>query len=359
MKNLSIMIKPASSLCNLRCKYCFYGDVAGMRQMPSYGIMTEEIMEAVLTNIYRDLTPGDSVTFAFQGGEPCMAGLRWFRQFTAIVGTWHGIQIHYALQTNATLLNAEWCAFLKEYDFLVGVSWDLLPQCHDDARVDSHGCGTGKAVLEGIALLNRFHVEYNVLCTLTNFVARHPDKVWRQLEAHSIAYVQFTPCLDGLDSPGSPYALTPERFASFYTRIFELWYADFAKGHYRSVKLFDDLVNLLRYGIPTGCGIHGRCSPQMVIEADGSAYPCDFYCTDQWRLGNLAGSSLKALYESKEMAAFLRRPRTLPTPCEECTFFRFCGGQCHRMQQTLCGTDCGYRRLLESALPRLAEIAKQ
>ncbi len=364
MKNLSIMIKPASSLCNLRCRYCFYADVASAREIRSFGIMTQDTTEKMLQNIRADLVPGDCVTFVFQGGEPCMAGLSWFRYFTAIVDTWEGIHISYALQTNATLLNEEWCAFLKQYNFLVGVSWDLLPECHDAARVDASGSGTMKAVLDGIALLNRHKVEYNVLCTLTNFVARHPDKVWKQLLKYDVRYVQFTPCLEELNSSkDNPYALTPERFSSFYTRIFDLWYADYAKGQYRSVKLFDDLVNLLAYGIPTACGIDGYCCPQMVMEADGSIYPCDFYCTDEWKLGNLAESNLGSLYESENVSRFLNRPHTQPELCKACEFSRFCGGNCKRMQRVIaCAPDaaeCGYRKFLLGAFPRLQSIARR
>jgi len=159
--------------------------------------------------------PGDNITFAFQGGEPCMAGLNWFQNFISLVDGWKDIRIRYALQTNATLLNDAWCAFLKEHDFLVGVSWDILPECHDAARVDSAGNGTQCKVLDSIALLEKWHVEYNVLCTLTNSVARHPNQVWKQLVKYDIHFVQFTPCLDELgNSEKSPYALTPERFAS-------------------------------------------------------------------------------------------------------------------------------------------------
>ena len=228
MKQLSIMIKPASSLCNLRCKYCFYADIADLREVRSFGIMKQETTEAILANIKENLSAGDSVTFAFQGGEPTIAGLDYFRHFTSIVDTWTGIDVHYALQTNATLLNDEWWIFLKQYDFLLGVSWDILPECHDAARVDTAGAGTSKRVLDAIYLLNKHKVEYNVLCTLTNFVARHPGQVWKQLVKQDIRYIQFTPCLDELETTGeSAYSLTPKRFASFYNQIFDLWYADF------------------------------------------------------------------------------------------------------------------------------------
>ena len=364
MKQLSVMIKPASALCNLRCKYCFYADIADLREVRSFGIMKPETTEVILANIQKSLRAGDSITIAFQGGEPTIAGLDYFRHFTSIVDTWTGIDVHYALQTNATLLNDEWCAFLRKYDFLLGVSWDVLPDCHDAARVDAAGEGTSKRVLDAIYLLNEHKVEYNVLCTLTNFVARHPNQVWKQLVKHDIRYVQFTPCLDDLEATGeSAYALTPKRFSSFYNQIFDLWYADFRAGKYRSVKLFDDIVNLLAFGIPSACGINGRCSPQIVVESNGNVYPCDFYCVDEYLLGNLSEQPLKEIYESPKNRAFASRPHQHPKLCATCEFSRFCGGYCKRMQkQVCCGPDdnfCGYQNFLRTHAKEFEQLALQ
>ena len=122
MKSLNIMIKPASSLCNMRCKYCFYADVSSMRDTASFGIMSDETMKNVLDNIYSCLKSGDKVNFVFQGGEPTLTGLEFFIRFTDIVSGWNGISVSYALQTNAIIIDDEWCKFLKKYNFLMGVS---------------------------------------------------------------------------------------------------------------------------------------------------------------------------------------------------------------------------------------------
>lgn len=364
MKQLSVMIKPASALCNLRCKYCFYADIADLREVRSFGIMPPETTEVILSNIKASLASGDHITFAFQGGEPTIAGLDYFRHFTSIVDTWTGIDVHYALQTNATLLDDEWCVFLKKYNFLLGISWDILADCHDAARVDAAGYGTSRRVLDTIYLLNKHNVEYNVLCTLTNFVARHPNQVWKQILKHDIRYVQFTPCLDELEAAGdSPYALSPKRFASFYNQIFDLWYADFRAGKYRSVKLFDDIVNLLAFGIPSACGINGSCSPQIVVESNGNVYPCDFYCVDEYILGNLSRQPLQEIYESPKNRAFAGRSHQHPKLCATCEFSRFCGGYCKRMQrQVCCGPDdsfCGYQNFLRTHAKEFEQIALQ
>lgn len=362
MKNLSIMIKPASSLCNLRCRYCFYTDVAELRRVHSFGRMTEETTQKILETIRAALEPGDRLTLAFQGGEPTLAGLDYFRRVTETVRGWNsGASVRFSLQTNAVLLDEEWCRFLAQEDFLLGVSCDLLPDCHDAARVDAGGAGTYAQVTRAIRLLEKHGVQYNVLCTLTNQIARHPQQVWKKLEQLGVQYVQFTPCLAGLES-ASDYALTPQRFASFYTQLFRLWYAEFRKGNYRSVKLFDDVVNLLAYGVPTACGMGGVCQPQLVVEADGSVYPCDFYCLEEYCLGNLTQNSVRELLAAPAAAAFTRRAHTAPEKCKACRYAAFCGGGCKRMQkETCCAGDaqfCGYAAFLDECLPQLLEIAR-
>lgn len=363
MSYYSIMIKPASSLCNLRCKYCFYADVAGIRDVPSYGVMKDETMRAMLRNVEQSLTPGDQVTFAFQGGEPTLAGLDYFRKFVSITRQWNrSVRVSYALQTNATLINEEWCRFLKEHHFLVGVSYDILQDCHDATRVDIKNGETSKRVETALQLLEQYGVEYNVLCTLTNQVARHPKQVWNRIKQMDLKFVQFTPCLGELDKPGeSIYALTPKRFASFYNQLFHDWYEDYRQNRYRSIKLFDDVVNYMAFGIPGVCGMGGRCQPQLVVEGDGSVYPCDFYCLDEYKLGNLTEDGLKQLLSAPEMRAFHFREHTQPELCKECDFKRFCGGGCRRMQREVCcaedSTYCGYGDFIRMNLSALQSIA--
>ncbi|MBQ1377909.1 MAG: SPASM domain-containing protein [Lachnospiraceae bacterium] len=365
MKQLNVMIKPASSLCNLRCRYCFYADISNIREIPSFGVMKEEVTDAMLENIRKDLEPGDRITFAFQGGEPTLAGLPWFRHFTEITNTWKpDIEVSLALQTNATLLDEDWCRYLHEQDYLVGVSMDILQENHDGTRVDEKGSGTYKQVIRAMKLLDEYRVEYNVLCTLTSQVARHPQQVWKQVKALNIRYVQFTPCLDELDAEKtSVFALKPERFASFYTTLFRLWYEDVKKGEYRSVKLFDDLIGYLATGVPSTCDVAGHCSPQFVVEADGSVYPCDFYCLDEYRIGDITKDGLLTLGKSAAMAAFLNRGHRGPKLCADCRYGNFCGGGCKRMQkQVCCGPEddfCGNRSFLDSCIKELLMLAEQ
>lgn len=359
MKHLSIMIKPASSLCNLRCKYCFYEDVAENRTVPSLGIMSIDTMKAVIDSIFDSLSDKDELTLAFQGGEPTMAGLEFFEKLSEYVDSKlkeKRVRLSYAIQTNATTLTKEWCEYFSKYHYLVGVSLDLHRGCHDSLRLDAGGNGTFDRVLSGIELLRAENVEFNVLCTLTESLAQYPRKVWDMIVKNNFEYVQFTPCLGELGSK-TPYELSPKRFAEFYKDIFDRWYVDLLNGKGRSVKLFDDIANLFLYGTRTACGINGKCSPQIIVEADGSVYPCDFYCLDQYRLGNLASENLLLLYKKSEESESKKR-EPLPKMCSQCRYLVNCGGGCKRMRSSVCFTDenkeyCGYRELLDYTLDRI------
>ena len=363
MKQITIMLKPASSACNLRCKYCFYADLAGKRDTFCFGSMSDDTVDRILCSVRKDLKPGDTLSFAFQGGEPTLIGLPWYRRFVEKVRE-TGLRPAYALQTNGTLLDEDWAEFLRENDFLVGLSLDGMPRCHNACRVAIDGSGTYDRVMEAVQLLRKHRVEFNILCTLTRELARHPTQVWNWICKNDFQYVQFTPCMDELGTPGaSPYALHPELFASFYQSLFRLWLQDFRKGRYRSIKFFDDVVNLLAFGCPTACGIHGQCQCQLVVEADGSTYPCDFFCVDRWKIGNLRENSPVEMLESSKARAFLQRPREEMQACRDCPYFRFCGGGCRRMQREIyCAPGegfCGYREFLDGALPALQQIALQ
>ena len=364
MKNYTVMIKPASSLCDLRCKYCFYADVSAQRSVRSFGVMQPEVMRKMLQNIERSLAPGDCLTLAFQGGEPTLAGLDYFRSLAALVDSWErGIQVHYALQTNALRLDEDWCRFLKERDFLVGVSYDLLPDCHDTVRVDAAGKPTARRVEQAILLLRRYGVEFNVLCTLTNQIARHPQQVWKRILQLDLPYVQFTPCLDELDCPGqSVYAITPKRFAGFYNTLFRSWLTEYCAGRYRSVKFFDDIVNYIAFGIRSACGMGGQCMPQLIVEADGTVYPCDFYCLDRYAFGNITEQTIPELLTAPAVMAFLKRETQKPALCASCPLATFCGGGCERMRREICCSAdadyCGYRDFLRQNLPTLQQLAQ-
>lgn len=365
MKQITVMIKPASSLCNMRCKYCFYADVSSLRKTSSFGIMRNSTLNSVLDNIFTDLENGDKLILAFQGGEPTLAGLDFFQQVIDGVERQNRpkVQVAYVLQTNGLVLDENWGDFLRRHHFLVGLSLDGPQSLHDENRVDSFGKGTFRRILQAMYYLEQTRVEYNILTVLTRQMARHPHQVWHWVQQENLRHVQFIPCLAPLDKAEQYFTLTPHRYAEFYCTLFDLWFAAFRQGDYYSVKLFDDLIYLLAFGQCNACGLMGYCQPQIIVEADGSVYPCDFYVLDQCRLGNLTDTSLRNLYESPTMARFIERPTQFSPLCGECAYQHICGGGCPRMRrEAFCGPDanfCGHKAFLDYSIERLDWIACQ
>lgn len=361
-KSISILIKPASSLCNLRCKYCFYANISAMREVKNYGRMKPAIVDALIKNVYADLENGDDLSITFQGGEPTLAGLRYFEYFISIIDAQiKQVKVHYALQTNGTMINDTWCAFLKSYEFLVGLSIDGTPLYHDLNRIDLHGNGTFHHVMETKRRFDRYQINYNVLCVLTNPLAKHAKKVFDFLSQNNINYVQFIPCLDDFGvNHRSNFALTPNRFFNFYQTYFTYWFKQLQNGEYQSVKLFDDIINQFAHKRRTACGLDGQCQIQYIIEADGSVYPCDFYALDQYRLGYIQEKTLRQLFSEHIALDFMHTKRMLPTMCATCPFKQYCCGGCKRMKDAMYvnsdGDFCGYRSVLEIILPHTEEI---
>ncbi|WP_026494450.1 radical SAM/SPASM domain-containing protein [Butyrivibrio sp. WCD3002] len=361
MKNISIMIKPASSLCNLSCEYCFYEDVSSKRAMSSCGVMKRETANKIIDNVLSCLNDMDAVSFVFQGGEPTLAGLPFFLHFTEEVEKKKGsVLVNYAIQTNGILIDKSWCRFFKSNNFLVGISQDILPEVHDKYRKDTNGSDTYERVNAARKALLSYGVEYNILSVLTNDLAKEPEKVWDYLCRENIGYTQFIPCLGKIEGEKKSCRLNPCSFAGFYSHLFFLWAKAFKAGKYRSIKLFDDLINLLAYGKQTACGITGKCSPQFVVEADGRVFPCDFYALDEYCIGNLACENVEDIYNKAAKSSFITRDDAEADFCCRCPYLKICHGGCLRMRKEVCGFDgeneCGYRLFLDNCLPELQQI---
>ena len=363
MKAVSLLIKPASSLCNLRCVYCFYADLASARSVPSYGRMDPETAERLLRSVRAELSPGDRLSIAFQGGEPTLAGIDFFRGFFQLADRLlAGIPIRWSLQTNGILLDSAWCELLRARKVLVGLSVDGPAAIHNAQRPDAAGKGSYAAVHRAMALLRRENISFNVLTVLSAEAARHPAKLWNWVCQEQIAYIQFIPCLDALeaDSP-SGSAITPSRFRDFYLQLFPLWKTSMEQGTCISVKLFDDLINLYLAGQASACGITGNCAVQYVVEANGDVFPCDFYALDRFRLGNLTEDSLSAL--AAQAGAFLTDGRAFAetAPCRGCRYELQCGGGCKRMHAAVYVEEgvCRYAELLDRLLPQLLPFAQR
>ena len=367
MKNVNLLIKPASSLCNLRCEYCFYEDEAQNRTQRSMGVMKEELADELIRQVFEAVDPDGAVSFAFQGGEPTVAGLPYFRHFAEKVKQHRPpkVRVSFAIQTNGTLLNEDWAQFLKAEGFLVGLSVDGFREAHEAHRVDAEGNGTWKRVLTAKALLDQYAVDYNALCVVTGHCARHPEKAYGSLKNLGFRYIQFIACLDpiGHDRGQEPWSLTPERYGRFLCRVFDLWYRDWVQGNYHSIRLFEDYVHVLLGDGASTCATCGKCGAYLVLEGDGSAYPCDFFVLDHWKIGSIGEMTIADMAASEKTAAFLHWGSVKPVECAACPYGVICNGGCKNDWYTdetgshnyFCAS---FRELLDHALPRLQQIAR-
>ena len=372
MKEYALLLKPASGLCNMRCGYCFYADEMSLRESSSRGLMTEETARAILLSLKEDLGPGDSLHLAFQGGEPTLSGIDFYKAFFQMAAEiLKGISVSWSFQTNGLLLDEEWCRFFRENRVLVGLSIDGPARFHNAYRKDASGESTSVRVHGAMELLKQHGVAFNVLTVLTPETAARPEAVWNWVLREEIRYVQFIPCLGALDVSDVPkdsespseracWALTPSAFRDFYLALFPLWKKSLEEGRPVSVKFFDDLVNLFLYGRETACGMTGQCSVQYVAEADGSVYPCDFYALDKYRMGDLKSDNLLSLRDAA--AAFVNEPRAYLSeePCRSCSLLSSCRGGCKRMKNTMYleNGSCRYRELLDRILDPLIRTAE-
>ena len=224
MKQISVLIKPASSLCNLRCRYCFYADVSQKREISSQGIMSEDTAEKLVECLATDLEENGIANISFQGGEPTVAGIGFFRRFAKLTDRHPGLRINWSIQTNATLLDEEFAQFFKERNFLVGVSLDGYQRIHDQNRYDAEKKSVFFRVLKAIDLLEDHGVEYNILTVVTRELAKHPEALFDFYKNRRFRYIQLIPCLPELDgSDPAGLALTPAEYAFFYNTFFDAW----------------------------------------------------------------------------------------------------------------------------------------
>ncbi len=367
MPPLSILIKPASGLCNMRCKYCFYADVAEHREITSYGIMSGETAEALVKRAF-EFADG-VVTFAFQGGEPTLAGVEYYRNFMELVRKYNkkNISVNFAMQTNAYCIPDELCEILRDNRFLVGVSLDGTAALHDMNRVDASGEGTFKRVTENIKKLDKYGIEYNILTVITDNNAKNIGKIYSFLRSKNFKYLQFIKHVDGFgDTDGeSVYSLTPKRYASFLKTAFGYYYDDFKNGKYISVREFDNFVMLAQGRPAECCGMNGACPSNLVIEADGGAYPCDFYVLDEWKCGNIIENSISEIMNSENARKFRARSFKTDDECRKCRYYALCRGGCARyrgidangelMRHKYCDS---YIEFFDSCADKIVELAR-
>ena len=368
-----VMAKPAGGSCNLDCSYCFY--VKKTALYPGPRRMSDEVLESYVRQTIES-SPTRDVTFAWQGGEPTLMGVAFFERAMALQQRYgEGRRVSNALQTNGTLLDERWGAFLHAHRFLVGLSIDGPQRLHDSQRVDRCGEGSFDAVMRGLDVLKTHRVETNLLTVVSAKNAAHPEVVYRFLRKTGIRHFQFIPLveravpdaedLDALpnESAVTSESVTPEAFGEFLCRVFDEWRRqDVGKIFVRD---FEDMLGVWTGRPSTQCVRSQGCGRALALEQNGDVYACDHYVYRSHRWGNLLETPLAAIVDSVEAQQFGRdKSETLPRQCRECRWLGACYGGCpkHRFLNTSDGEPglnylcAGWYRFCEHIDPTLRRM---
>ena len=330
---ISIMIKPASAACNLKCEYCFYNCVAQSRQEFNKGIMKQETAEKIIKSAL-DFAD-DEVVITFQGGEPLLVGIDFYDGFVKLVKKLNKNMVKFSisLQTKATLINEQWCEFFRNNGFLIGVSLDGDRQLNA-YRKFADGGEAFDDMLRGIELLKKYKIPFNILSVLSKNIANNFRKTYRFFKSLDLTYLQYIPCLKPFNSDDNEYSMSSADYENYLNSAFKIYYNDVCRGQSISIRQFDNYRLLASNKNAEQCGMNGTCSTQFVVEGDGSVYPCDFYCTDDWLLGNINELSFKQMYNSPKAVEFIKDSFKLREECKECRYFYLCrGGGCKRNRE--------------------------
>ncbi|MFL0164046.1 anaerobic sulfatase maturase [Candidatus Clostridium helianthi] len=366
MPAITVLIKPVSSICNLHCKYCFYYDITEHRNEKNYGLMSYNTLEILVKKVFEY---GDNIVgFTFQGGEPTLAGLNFYKNLIDMQKKYNtkNLIVNNAIQTNGIIINDNWGEFLAKNNFLAGLSLDGPKDIHDQNRIDVNGTGSYKRIEKTIKIFNKYKVQYNILSVVTKSVARHVQKIYKYYSKNEFNYLQFIPCLDPLDSEAgkNTYSLTPEDYEEFLKNLFDLWYKDFKEGKKISIRMFDNIIQILLGLRPESCDMNGRCSSNLVVESDGSCYPCDFYVIDEWNIGNIKENNIDNLLHGEKAKEFIDKSKSIPDNCLKCKFISICRGGCRRHYEPINEKALGknyfcssYKAFYKYAILRLQEIS--
>ena len=382
----NLMVKPAGSLCNLDCHYCYYLDKAEIYKgrQPR---MSEDMLEA-LTRQYIESNDVPEVTFNWHGGEPLVMGLDFYRKAVELQSKYAGEKIiHNTLQTNGTLITPEWADFFRENDFLIGISIDGPADIHDKFRRDKGGQPTFDKVMHAVSLLRQRGVQFNTMTTVNKASEGRGAEVYRFLKSIGSRYMQFMPVVEHVmypvDSQGRvqkkarPYIVSPDTpgaylarwsvsssgFGKFMCDIFDEWWKGDVGRYF--VNLFD--ATLAGYcGVqPGSCAYAATCGGNLVVEHNGDVYPCDHFVYPEYFSGNIETEHLRQIASSDMQHRFgLNKRNALPSKCIACKYGHLCHGECpkHRFSKTDSGDTglsalcSGYYMFFEHTSSRMLQM---
>jgi uncharacterized protein len=332
------MAKPTGAQCNLDCAYCFFLKKAELYPDSDFR-MLDDVHESYIKQLLQAHTV-PQITIAWQGGEPTLMGIDFFKRSIALQKKYQkpGTQIENTFQTNGVLLNEEWCKFFAENKFLLGLSMDGPKELHDFYRKDKGGNGTFDRVLKAARLLQKHHVEFNILCTVNRQNAARPLDVYRffrdELDAH---YIQFIPIVERVDENGetgrqqgnqvTDRSVQPDQWGRFLIEIFDEWVKqDVGKTF---VLNFDGALAGWLDMAGTVCIFGPTCGMGMALEHNGDLYSCDHFVEPNYFLGNILKTPMVELVGSEKQRKFGQAKRdTLPRFCKQCEVVGICNGEC-------------------------------
>jgi len=339
MQPFTLLIKPSGSDCNIDCRYCFYKDRA-LEFGRGRQRMSDEVLEKFVKD-YMQLGFG-VVGFAWQGGEPTLMGVDFFRRAVELQKKYgsNGQQVSNTLQTNGVLLDDNWCRFLHENKFLLGISIDGPKEFHDKYRVDHSGSGTFERVMRGIENCQEHKVEFSALVLLNNNNVEHPERLFDFLIENELTYLQFIPCIEREVATNqiADFSITPKQYGDFLCRLFDLWYEYGPEK--LNIREFDSLVTYFVLGKHTICTYSKQCAGFVVVEHSGEAFCCEFFVEPKWRLGNILETPLDKLAAGSIKRAFARDKQDLCNKCLLCNHLDICRGGCMKDRvRTLCHSE--------------------
>lgn len=352
------MAKPIGPACNLNCEYCFYLEKKALFAAGKTTRMSDRVLRSFISN-YVHSQPTPVVEFVWQGGEPTLLGLEFFRKVIALQKPYARQKtIRNAIQTNGTLLDDEWCRFLKKHQFMVGISLDGPKEIHDRYRRDRKGQGTYEKAMRGLRLLQKHQVEYNVMACVARETAAAPLEIYRFFRDAGVEFIQFTPIVERtadalsgtqglrlaapaeLDKPEphrevTDWSVLPEDYGDFMIAVFEEWVRhDVGKVF---VMNFEWALNAW-IGNPSPVCVHARqCGRSLVIEHNGDVFACDHCVYPQTRLGNIMTDTFPEMVNKSLNSRFgISKETALPRWCRECEVLSACRGGCpkHRFAAT-------------------------
>ena len=299
-----IMTKPIGPICNLDCEYCYYLEKQALYPGKARFRMSEKLLEIYIEQ-YIQSQPGPVVHFAWQGGEPTLMGLDFFRKVVELQRKYlpQGWRVTNALQTNGTLLTPEWCEFLRENDFLVGISIDGPAQFHDHYRVDKKQRPTHVKVMQGLRLLQEHRVEYNVLCVVNSVNVKHPLEVYQFFKEHGVKHLQFIPLVEKLGVAGvSHRTVPPKEFGLFLAAIFDEWVRHDVGEIF--IQIIEECFAVWLGHRAQLCIFAETCGRALAMEHNGDLYSCDHFVAPEYKLGNIIELPMVEMITSEAQERF-------------------------------------------------------